>query len=139
MLRNVIRSGLQTRSTVVAHNMTSTASYRNSTSCDNYIAHKKYPNFTQVRFLSQTRPLHGMPIVGLAGFWVAKKTVVFLAASLYGFKRLYRKLYRINMKYIPKRVRPSSDWLLRHTFDATLKFATWVDFRAKKRIEKTTK
>eukprot|EP01060_Flectonema_neradi_P001419 TRINITY_DN1084_c2_g1_i1.p1 TRINITY_DN1084_c2_g1~~TRINITY_DN1084_c2_g1_i1.p1 ORF type:complete len:126 (+),score=12.83 TRINITY_DN1084_c2_g1_i1:68-445(+) len=93
---------------------------------------------SQVRNFRHTRPLHGAPLA-FVGLWVAKKTVVFLAASLYGFKRLYRRMYRINMKYTPKSLVPTSKYFLRHTFDATLKVASWLDFRAKSRISRAPK
>jgi len=64
----------------------------------------------------------GLPLVEL---WIAKKVTMFLAARAYGFKPLYRRCLETNDKFFTKggQTHRGIKWTVRHTFDATLKFA----------------
>jgi hypothetical protein len=79
----------------------------------------------------------GLPLVEL---YIAKKLALFLAARAYGFKPLYRRCLEINDRaFAPRsntnlRVR----WMVRHSFDATLSSAKWLDDKARGTIMKIT-
>lgn len=79
----------------------------------------------------------GLPLVEL---WIAKKVTIFLAARAYGFKPLYRRCLEANDKFFTKgsRTHRGVKWTVRHTFDATLKLAHWMDAKARTVISNVT-
>jgi len=78
-----------------------------------------------------------MIFIELAALWVAKKTLVLLAARAYGFKRLYRRTLEWNERFNPLGVRgkDAARRLARMSFDAALTLGRKLEGRAAGRVE----
>lgn len=71
-------------------------------------------------------------MVSLIQLYLAKKVAVFLAARAYGFKPLYRRCLEANNRVFTPGTTAHAGvhWAARHTFDAALRLAGWMDARA---------
>ena len=72
----------------------------------------------------------------LAALWIAKKTLVLLAARAYGFKRLYRRILEVNKSVLAKRSPTLHGFvfkLTRKSFEAALEMGKKIEGRAQGR------
>lgn len=78
--------------------------------------------------------------LALIELYIAKKCLIFLAARAYGFKPLYRRCLEFNNRVFDPRSKSNerSRWMIRHSFDAVLKVANWVDVKARGTFVKVT-